>query len=152
MTKNVTPKGQAAKWTRANKTTWNVDFKGYQFEGVKQDGTWTLFLLADEPVPAVESSEKTLRGFWNEVTEYFKTNQALVLAAIAFHDKDALETVTGETAEDEPETSEPAATTDECPKCHKSGDEKCVTGSGKKVKENGGYHAVRVELREALGL
>lgn len=32
---------------------------------------------------------------------------------------------------------------DTCPKCGMFGNDKCVTKSGKAVKENGGYHAVR---------
>lgn len=146
---SATPKGQAATWTRTSKTTWDVEFKGYQFEGVKQDGIWNLYLVADEPVIAIESGEKTLRQFWNVATEYFKTSQPLALAAIALHDENALAQVTEDEA---PEAPEAPVATDECPKCHKSGDEKCVTGSGKKVKENGGYHTARLELREALGL
>ena len=66
---SATPKGQAATWTRTGKNTWDVEFKGYQFEGVKQDGVWNLYLIADEPVIAVESGEKTLRQFWTVATD-----------------------------------------------------------------------------------
>lgn len=130
-------KPKAATWTRADKTTWDVKFNGYSFTARKIDGTWNLFVwneMADDWSDVEVEAQSALRPFWNAVTAFFQTSE----------DYQVANPLEGYVVEDNntPDV-EPADPADLCPKCGKFGDEKCVTSSGKAVKENGGYHAVR---------
>jgi hypothetical protein len=151
---------RAAVWTRTDKTSWNVEYNGYSFAGIKTDGTWSLIVwneIADDWADALDTEETALRPFWNAVTAWLPTSdyvvpnplkgysvasdaevEAAVASITAEHEADAaiqLAEAEGTAAADVP--------ADQCPKCLQAGDNKCITKSGNTVKENGGYHAVR---------
>jgi hypothetical protein len=158
---------RAAVWTRTDKTSWNVEYNGYSFAGVKTDGTWSLIVwneIADDWADALDTEETALRPFWNAVTAWLPTSDYVVPNPLKGYSvasdaevEAAVASITAEHAADaaiqlaEAEGSDAAATAvlDEidadnvCPKCGMTGTAKCVTKSGNTVKENGGYHAVR---------
>jgi hypothetical protein len=158
---------RAAVWTRTDKTSWNVEYNGYSFAGVKTDGTWSLIVwneIADDWADAYVTAETALRPFWNAVTAWLPTSdyvtpnplegysvtEAAVESITAEHEADAaiqLAEAEGVRVVDEAASAAVhtmiESWTDTCPKCGMFGDDKCVTKSGKPVKENGGYHAVR---------
>jgi hypothetical protein len=170
-----TRKGHAAKWNRTNKTTYEILFEGHEFRAYKSDGMWSLVYIAPELGEriALLDAAATIRGIWNETTDWFKTDGPQVLidacqAEVEQHRGDAggpaeaplavtfdaqaasarvqqaLATVQALTAEaDELAQATTTTTTDACPTCGASGDEPCHTKSGKKVKENHGRHANR---------
>ncbi len=142
---------RAAVWTRTDKTSWNVEYNGYSFAGIKTDGTWSLIVwneIADDWADALDTDETALRPFWNAVTAWLPTSDYVTpnpLKGYSVTDAEVDEAVASINAEHAADAAIQLAEAegDECPKCHMSGDSKCVTKSGKTVKENGGYHAVR---------
>jgi hypothetical protein len=162
---------RAAVWTRTDKTSWNVEYNGYSFAGIKTAGTWSLIVwneIADDWADAYVTEETALRAFWNAVTawlprsDYVTPNplKGYVVPAEteleqpadpawgdqgddSEHVDAAVASIIAEREADAAIQLAEAEGTDECPKCHQSGAAKCVTKSGKAVKENGGYHAVR---------
>ena len=158
-------KVKAAVWTRTDKTSWDVTYNGYSFAGVKIDGTWSLIVwneIADDWADALVTKETALRPFWNAVTAWLPgTDYAAVYNPLKDYVAEAVASITAEheadaaiqlaEAEGTPTDEEFEAGVqqhladmlEECPKCHMTGDDKCVTKSGKAVKENGGYHTAR---------
>lgn len=129
MTTATMTKPRAATWTHASDTTWDVKYDGHDYVARKVDGYWELYIWdvrtddwADTNISSLLGRTSRQHQFWKDVTLFFKEgDEQAVLDRLV--------------AETEPR--------DACPTCGVTGDAKCTTKSGKKVKENGGRHAVR---------
>lgn len=134
-----TPRGRTARWENTARNEHTITWLGeHTFVARKEaSGYWNLYYQVSEGDLRVALMDFAtgIRDAWNQVTDWFKTDEPEQFMAAAATSQGAA-----------------PANADACEKCGKSGDEKCVTGSGKKVKENGGYHTVRAELRQSLGL
>lgn len=129
MTTATATKPRAAVWTHASATTWDVLYDGNAYVARKVDGFWDLFVWdantqdwADTDITAKLGRTARQHQFWKDVTLFFKD---------------------GDEREVFDRLAARAMAQDACPKCGASGDEKCQTKTGKKVKENGGFHTVR---------
>ena len=170
MTNTAAPatKIRAASWTRATKVTWDIEYNGYTMSARKINSQWNLFVWnemsedwADVNYAGEDHTESALRPFWNAVTAFLPTSEFATPNPLRGYtvatDEEITAAVASINAEHEADAAiqlaeaEGAVTAvldeidadNECPKCHVTGTAKCVTKSGKVVKENGGRHAVR---------
>lgn len=145
-----TRKGHAAVWTRSGKTTYDVHFEGLLWHVWKSPTTnrWSLDYYSEELGEtrlALMDAGSSIREIWNEVTDYFKTDDWKVLV-------DACRTEAREAAVEEPPASGTSASAAdrlaavECPTCGATGLDKCHTSTGKTVKEHHGFHVARLQL------
>lgn len=158
---------KASKWTHTSSLTWDATYNGYSLAARKVEGQWNVFLwneIADDWDTVLIFPKAGIRGFWKNTCVWLAENlaqvtnplkgyvppaedaddsdvAAAVASIVAEHAADAAIQL----AEAEGVNTAVNAHDDTCPKCGMFGDDKCVTKSGKAVKENGGYHAARLE-------
>ena len=131
---------KASKWTHTSSLTWDATYNGYSLAARKVEGQWNVFLwneMADDWETVLIFPKAGIRGFWKNTCVWLAENLAQVTNPLNGYVPPA------EDADDSDVAAAVASITDTCPKCGMFGDDKCVTKSGKAVKENGGYHAVR---------
>lgn len=73
---NRTPKGKAARWTKASPNAWDIDFQGHKFAATKPSHLWQINYFSpelDDWRVALMDAAKTQRGAWVALTDWLNS-------------------------------------------------------------------------------